>query len=43
VFKGAAMTVITQLPDDPLHAHYQRMIQKGPPTLARLTLSRVSQ
>ncbi len=41
VFKGAAMTVITQLPDDPLHAHYQRMIEKGiKPPLARLTLAR---
>lgn len=41
VFKGAAMTVITQLPDDPLHAHYQRMVEKGiKPTLARLTLAR---
>ena len=41
VFKGAAMTVITQLPDDPLHAHYQRMIEKGiKPALARLTLAR---
>ena len=41
VFKGAAMTVITQLPDDPLHAHYQRMIQKGiKPPLARLTIAR---
>jgi transposase len=41
VFKGAAMSVITQLPDDPLHAHYQRMIQKGiKPALARLTLAR---
>ncbi len=41
VFKGAATTVITQLPDDPLHGHYQRMIQKGiKPALARLTLAR---
>jgi hypothetical protein len=39
VFKGAAMTVITQLPDDPLHA--QRMIAKGiKPPLARLTVAR---
>ena len=36
VFKGAAMTVIQQLPNDPLHAHYQRMVDKGiKPTLAR--------
>lgn len=41
VFKGAAMTVILQLPNDPLHAHYQRMIDKGiKPALARLTLAR---
>ena len=41
VFKGAAMTVITHLPDDPLHAHYQRMIEKGiKPPLARLTVAR---
>lgn len=41
VFKGAAMTVIQQLPNDPLHAHYQRMVDKGiKPTLARLTLAR---
>ena len=41
VFKGAAMSVITQLPDDPLHAHYLRMIEKGiKPALARLTLAR---
>ena len=31
----------TQLPDDPLHAHYQRMIEKGiKPPLARLTVAR---
>jgi transposase len=41
VFKGAAKTVITQLPEDPLHAHYQRMIDKGiKPALARLTIAR---
>jgi len=41
VFKGAAVTVISQLPEDPLHAHYQRMIEKGiKPPLARLTIAR---
>jgi transposase len=41
VFKGAAVTVITQLPDDPLHAHYERMIEKGiKAPLARLTIAR---
>jgi transposase len=41
VFKGAATTVVTQLPKDPLHAHYQRMVKNGvDPALARLTLAR---
>jgi transposase len=41
VFKGAAVTVITQLAEDPLHAHYQRMVAKGiKPALARLTVAR---
>lgn len=41
VFKGAATTVIRQLPDDPLHAHYLRMLDSGiKPTLAKLTLAR---
>lgn len=41
IFKGAATTVITQLPDDPLHAHYQRMLERGiKPNLAKLTLAR---
>lgn len=41
VFKGAATTVIRQLPDDPLHAHYMRMLDSGiKPTLAKLTLAR---
>lgn len=41
IFKGAATTVITQLPDDPLHAHYQRMLASGiKPNLAKLTLAR---
>lgn len=41
VFKGAATTVIRQLPQDPLHEHYQRMTGSGiKPTLAKLTLAR---
>lgn len=41
LFKGAATTVITQLPEDPLHAHYQSMLDSGiKPNLAKLTLSR---
>lgn len=41
VFKGAATTVIAQMPDHPLHADYQRMLQSGiKPPLARLTLAR---
>ena len=41
VFKGAATTVITQLPDDPLHRDYERMLRSGiKPTLAKLTLAR---
>jgi len=41
VFKGAATTVITQLPDHPLHKDYQRMLQAGiKPNLAKLTLAR---
>jgi transposase len=41
VFKGAATTVIQKLPEHPLHAHYQRMLQAGiKPNLARLTLAR---
>jgi hypothetical protein len=41
VFKGAATTVIAQLPGDPLHADYERMLQSGiKPTLAKLTLAR---
>jgi len=41
VFKGAATTVIAQLPNDPLHADYERMLQSGiKPTLAKLTLAR---
>lgn len=41
IFKGAATTVIAQLPDDPLHAHYQRMLESGTrPNLAKLTVAR---
>ena len=41
IFKGAATTVISQLRDDPLHAHYQRMLSSGiKPNLAKLTLAR---
>lgn len=41
VFKGAATTVITQLPEHPLHAEYARRLEAGmKPNLARLTLAR---
>ena len=41
IFKTAATTVIFRLPDDPLHANYQRMIESGvKPNLAKLTLAR---
>jgi transposase len=41
VFKGAATTVIQQLPKDPLHAAYQHMLESGrKPNLAKLTLAR---
>lgn len=41
VFKGAATTVILQMPEHPLHANYQRMLQAGiKPNLAKLTLAR---
>jgi hypothetical protein len=41
VFKGAATTVIGQLPDNPLHVNYQRMLTAGTkPNLAKLTLAR---
>ena len=41
VFKGAATTVISQLPEDPLHADYQRLLRSGTkPPLACLTLAR---
>jgi transposase len=41
IFKGAATTVIAQLPDDPLCQDYQRRLQAGmKPNLAKLTLAR---
>ena len=41
VFKGAATTVIAQLPDHPLHLNYQRILTAGTkPNLAKLTLAR---
>ena len=41
VFKGAATTVISQLPENPLHKDYQRMLEAGiKPNLAKLTLAR---
>jgi transposase len=41
VFKGAAQTVITQLPEHPLHKKYEQMLAKGiKPNLAKLSLAR---
>jgi transposase len=41
IFKGAATSVIQQLPEDPLHEHYERMLASGiKPNLAKLTLAR---
>jgi transposase len=41
VFKGAALSVVIQMADHPLHADYQRMLQAGiKPNLAQLTLAR---
>jgi transposase len=41
IFKGAATTVIAQLPTDPLCLGYQRRLQAGiKPNLAKLTLAR---
>jgi transposase len=41
IFKGAATTVITQLPNEPLHGDYERMLRSGiKPNLAKLTLAR---
>ena len=41
VFKGAATTVLQAWPEDPLHAHYRRLLDQGTrPHLAKLTLAR---
>ncbi len=41
IFKGAATTVINQLPEEPLHADYQKLLARGTkPNLAKLTLAR---
>jgi len=41
IFKGAATSVIQQLPEDPLHEHYQHMLDSGiKPNLAKLTVAR---
>jgi len=41
LFKGAATTIITQAPDDPLYHNYERVVEAGTkPNLAKLTLAR---
>ncbi len=41
IFKGAATTIIMQMPTQPLHADYQRLIEAGTkPNLAKLTIAR---
>jgi transposase len=41
IFKGAATTVIQQMPNHPLHRDFQRMTEAGiKPNLAKLTLAR---
>jgi transposase len=41
IFKGAATTIITGLPNSALHADYQRLLEGGTkPPLAKLTLAR---
>jgi hypothetical protein len=41
VFKGAAMTVVAQMPSSPLHADYEKMLANGTkPNLAMLTVAR---
>jgi hypothetical protein len=41
IYKGAATTVIAQLPDSPLRAHYDRMLEQGTkPNLAKVTIAR---
>jgi len=41
IFKGAATTIVTKLPEDPLHEHYVRLTEGGTkPNLAKLTIAR---
>jgi transposase len=41
VFKGAALTVVQNMPNHPLHQDYERMIAaRNKPTLARITVAR---
>jgi hypothetical protein len=41
LFKGAATTIVTQAPDDPLYYDYRRLTEAGTkPNLAKLTLAR---
>ena len=40
VFKGAALTVIRQMPDNPLAQHYNALLEETKPNLARLTVAR---
>lgn len=41
LFKGAATTIVTQAPDDPLYHDYQRLTEAGTkPNLAKVTLAR---
>jgi hypothetical protein len=41
LFKGAATTILTQAPDDPLHHDYERVVETGTkPNLTKLTLAR---
>jgi hypothetical protein len=41
IFKGAATTIIEQMPNHPLHQDFQRMTEAGiKPNLAKLTLAR---
>jgi transposase len=41
IFKGAAVTVLTSMPTEPLRADYDRLLANGTkPNLARLTLAR---
>ena len=41
IFKGAATTVVMQLPEDPLHQDYERLLAGGTkPNLAKVTVAR---